>query len=187
MEEVKTDPNLPKIQDDPRILHPEDQGKAQKHRGAGRNTESFDPKSTLVRPSMRIIVGPNKTTYDRPLKHDDVIVVPDFFCKEDDWSLYYKLIEEMRSIQQTKEGRRAEWISWHEGAHLISKDPSASPTFQMIQNKIAAYFNIAMKSVGTRFNWYANSADWKPFHHDSAAFNPERAKNQNITVGVSFG
>ena len=57
----------------------------------------------------------------------------------------------------------------------------------MIQNKIAAYFDIAMKSVGTRFNWYTNSSDWKPFHHDSAAFNPERAKNQNITVGVSFG
>ena len=44
-----------------------------------------------------------------------------------------------------------------------------------------------MKSVGTRFNWYTNSADWKPFHHDSAAFNPQRARNQNITVGVSFG
>ena len=31
------------------------------------------------------------------------------------------------------------------------------------------------------------SSDWKPFHHDSAAFNPQRARNQNITVGVSFG
>ena len=31
------------------------------------------------------------------------------------------------------------------------------------------------------------STDWKPFHHDSAAYNPTRAKNQNITVGVSFG
>lgn len=38
-----------------------------------------------------------------------------------------------------------------------------------------------------RFNWYKDSSDWKPFHHDSAAFNPERARNQNITVGVSFG
>ena len=32
-----------------------------------------------------------------------------------------------------------------------------------------------------------NCSDWKPFHHDSAAFNPQRARNQNITVGVSFG
>jgi hypothetical protein len=60
MEGIKADPNLPKVIDDPRVLYPEDQGKAQKHRGAGRNTESFDPKSTLVRPSMRILVGPNR-------------------------------------------------------------------------------------------------------------------------------
>lgn len=49
------------------------------------------------------------------------------------------------------------------------------------------YFGIAQKSVGTRFNWYTSSSDWKPFHHDSAAFNPERARNQNITVGCSLG
>ena len=38
-----------------------------------------------------------------------------------------------------------------------------------------------------RFNWYRDSSDWKPFHNDSAAYNPQRAKQQNITVGVSFG
>ena len=90
----------------------------------------------------------------------------------------------MRTSQ--KEGKAAEWISWHEGAHLISKKPK-SATFDLIQDKIAAYFGIENKSVGTRFNWYPSDADWKPFHHDSAAFNPERAKNQNITVGISLG
>ena len=59
--------------------------------------------------------------------------------------------------------------------------------FYLLFSQIAAYFNIAQKSVGTRFNWYKDSSDWKPFHHDSAAFNAERAKNQNITVGISFG
>ncbi len=34
-----------------------------------------------------------------------------------------------------------------------------------------------------RFNWYRDGSDWKPFHHDSAAFNPRRAASQNITVG----
>jgi len=181
------DPNLSKLNDDPRNLYPNEKGKAQRHRGAGRNTESFDPKSTIVRPSMRILVGPNQPVYGKPTKHDDVVIVPEFFCKEDDWTMYYKLIDEMRETQKTKEGKQAEWVSWHEGAHLISKDPSASTTFQMIQNKMAAYFEISMQSVGTRFNWYVNSSDWKPFHHDSAAFNFERARNQNITVGVSFG
>ena len=27
----------------------------------------------------------------------------------------------------------SEWISWAEGAHLISQNPSGSPTFRMIQ------------------------------------------------------
>jgi hypothetical protein len=93
------DPNLPDVVDDPRVLYPEEKGKAQKKRGAGRNTESFDPKSTLVRPAMRIVVGPNRPVLGRATKHDDVIIVPDFFCKEDDWSLYYQLIKEIREQQ----------------------------------------------------------------------------------------
>jgi len=147
--------------------------------------ESFDPESTLVRPDMRILIG-SKNTKPTNLKHDDVVVIPEFFCAEDDWSIYNQLVHEMRLIQERGE-RESEWISWHEGAHLISKNPSSSPTFQLIQQKIADHFSISNASVGTRFNWYRDLKDWKPFHHDSAAFNPQRARNQNITVGVSFG
>mmetsp|Transcript_3779 Transcript_3779/g.5866 ORF Transcript_3779/g.5866 Transcript_3779/m.5866 type:complete len:428 (+) Transcript_3779:83-1366(+) len=174
------DPLLPSIQDDPR------DGKTIKTKGAGRNTESFDPKSTLIRPHMRVIVGPNTEQYNGVLKHDDVVIVPEFFCKHDDWSIYYKLVEEMRHVQSTGE-KKSEWISWHEGAHLITQNPNGSSTYHTIQQRISQYFNISMNSVGTRFNWYRDSSDWKPFHHDSAAYNPMRAKNQNITVGVSFG
>lgn len=187
VDERKLDDRLGEVHDDPRILNPHSKGKAQKARGAGRNTESFDPRSTLLRPAMRVVVGPNRPVLGKTISHDDVIIVPEFFCKEDDWSLYYQLVSEMRELQKSTDNKGSEWISWHEGAHLISKNPKGSETFQMIQNKIAAYFDIAQKSVGTRFNWYTSSADWKPFHHDSAAFNPDRAKNQNITVGVSFG
>jgi len=66
------DENLAPIQDDPRIV---DGRKMAKTRGGGRNTESFDPKSTLVRPDMRILVGPNRPVYGKKLKHDDVVVV----------------------------------------------------------------------------------------------------------------
>jgi hypothetical protein len=45
---------------------------------------------------MRIVVGPNRPELGRKIKHDDVVIVPEFFCKEDDWSIYYQLIEEMR-------------------------------------------------------------------------------------------
>ena len=46
---------------------------------------------------MRIIVGPNISVFNNKLKHDDVVIVPEFFCKENDWSIYYQLIEEMRA------------------------------------------------------------------------------------------
>jgi len=101
--------------------------------------------------------------------------------------MYYNLIKEMREVQAEGSDKKADWISWHEGAHLISHAPQGCPMFQDIQDKLAGYFDIAQQSVGTRFNWYKDSSDWKPFHHDSAAFNPQRARNQNITVGVSFG
>eukprot|EP00658_Telonema_sp_P-2_P066272 TRINITY_DN55325_c0_g1_i1.p1 TRINITY_DN55325_c0_g1~~TRINITY_DN55325_c0_g1_i1.p1 ORF type:complete len:276 (+),score=63.76 TRINITY_DN55325_c0_g1_i1:65-892(+) len=147
---------------------------------------SFDPASTLVRPDARILIGGAGRTYGSELKHDDVVMVPNFFCDKDDWGLYYKLVGEMRDLQEERK-RGSEWLSWHEGAHLLVKDPSGSPTFQMIQTRIAEYFGIEQRSVGTRFNWYRDSSDWKPFHHDSAAFNQQRAMNQNCTVGVSFG
>lgn len=30
------------------------------------------------------------------------------------------------------------------------------------------YFKAAERNRGTRFNWYRDGSDWKPFHHDSA-------------------
>lgn len=157
-----------------------------KSRGQGRNTESFDPASTLVRPDLRILIGAKEGLGPRLLKHDDVVIVPNFFCEADDWTLYNTLIKEMRAAQA--DGLKdSQWISWHEGAHLISKNPTGSPTYQKIIDRMREYFHINNASAGTRFNWYKDVDDWKPFHHDSAAFNAQRAKNQNITVGVSFG
>mmetsp|Transcript_5591 Transcript_5591/g.8304 ORF Transcript_5591/g.8304 Transcript_5591/m.8304 type:complete len:377 (-) Transcript_5591:49-1179(-) len=188
------DPRLPHRADDPRKFDKTisrsgySREKALQGKGRGRNTESFDPKSTLVRPDMRIIIGPRDVeVYNKGmLRHDDVVVVPEFFCKEDDWNIYYSLVEEIRAAQSNGV-KKSDWISWHEGAHLITQNPSTSKTFAMIQRRISRYFNINNSKVGTRFNWYRDASDWKPFHHDSAAFNASRAENQNITVGVSFG
>lgn len=135
------------VKDDPRINR--DGRKIVKAKGGGRNTESFDPKSTLVRPEMRILIGPNREQLDRKIKHDDVVIVPEFFCKEDDWSIYYKLVKEMREAQASGLNK-SEWISWHEGAHLISMNPTGSPTFNAIQEKISKYFGINNAKVGTR-------------------------------------
>ena len=55
----------------------------------------------------------------------------------------------------------------------------------MIVEKIKKYFNMEIRA--TRFNWYRDSKEWKPFHHDAAAVKSDKAKTQNFTVGVSFG
>lgn len=138
------------------------------------------------RPTMRVVTLPPSRALGRVVSHDDVIVVPDFFCKEDDWTIYYKLISEMRD-SQSRNDRSAEWIPWHEGAHLLSKNPTGSRTFLDVVNKCGDYFQISEANRGTRFNWYRDASDWKPFHHDSAAFNAQRARNQNCTIGLSFG
>lgn len=187
------DERLGNVQDDPRGNDPTTRiTQKATGRGHGRNTESFDPASTLVRPDLRVLIGsPSQVSLNKPLKHDDVVIVPELFGPEENWDLYYKLVEEMRALQQDTEKREnkgSEWIPWHEGAHLISKNPKGSPTYNMIVDRLCEYFHIdKSKDIGTRFNWYRDSSDWKPFHHDSAAFNPQRARNQNITIGASFG
>ena len=80
------------------------------------------------------------------------------------------------------------YIPWHEGSHLITKNPGESPAFRRVIGLMAEYFDIDLtKPHATRFNWYKSLNDWKPMHHDSAGFNRERAKSQNITIGVTFG
>jgi len=140
----------------------------------------------ITRPGMRIITVATSKRYPKPVRHDDVIVVPNFYCAEDDWSLYYELIKEMRQCQAEKQAD-SEWISWHEGAHLLSKNPTGSAAYQRVLDRMCEYFSVAPENQGTRFNWYRDGSDWKPFHHDSAAFNPWRAKTQNCTIGISFG
>jgi hypothetical protein len=139
------------------------------------------------RPTMRIMTVRPSLRYVRPVSHDDVIVVPDFFCAENDLHVYYQLLKEMREAQSNGD-RGTEWLSWHEGAHLLSKAPNGSRTYQQVLERLRQYFAIENNDEqGTRFNWYRDGSDWKPFHHDSAAFNPQRAALQNCTVGISFG
>ena len=164
------DTNLPtNLQSDPRGNDPEKRiTRKASTRGAGRNTESFDPSSTFVRPDVRVQVGsPTARHFTKTLKHDDVVIVPELFGSEDDWTLYYQLLEEMTEMQ-SKQEKGSEWMSWHEGAHLIVKKPQGSPTFQKVLDRLCEYFHIRKQSMGYRFNWYRDSSDWKPFHHDSA-------------------
>ena len=34
-----------------------------------------------------------------------------------------------------------------------------------------------MDVQATRLNWYRDSSEWKPFHHDAAAMKPDKVRN----------
>jgi hypothetical protein len=150
-----------------------------------KNTENFNPSFEL--PDMNIIVGnSNNETYKNKLGDRDVIIVPEFIKEENSGEIYNKLLKE---IEDFGINEKELWKLWHGDTHLIADDNMSwkgkTPTFNFIIEKISLYFNIDVKS--TRLNLYKNSNDWKPYHHDAAAFKDNIAKIQNFTIGVSFG
>ena len=145
-----------------------------------KNTESFTPQHSPD--DMTIMVGDGKKQfYGNQIKSQDVIVIPNLFCEEEDLTIYNKILEE---IQQENV-----WKLWHGDTHMIADDKTdwkkECPTFQMVLDRIAEYFKMDIKA--TRLNWYRDSKEWKPYHHDAAAVKADKAKTQNFTVGVSFG
>lgn len=79
---------------------------------------------------------------------------------------------------------------WHGDSHYIANDKgfdwkSNSPTFQLIIHKISHFFNMDIKA--TRLNYYKDSNDWKPYHHDAAAVKKDKALTQNFTVAIQLG
>lgn len=148
-----------------------------------KNTESFDPD--LSPPDMRLMIEyENKETYPNKIQENDVIILPNFF---QDPSIYNELLREMK---ETEFNQDKLWKLWHGDSHLIADDKLGNwkaqcPTFIKVINKMKDYFNVDVKA--TRFNWYKDNKDWKPYHRDAAAIDPRKAKTQNITIGMTFG
>ena len=147
-----------------------------------KNTESFVPSH---RPSdMRILTSLNLDKFDSEISSRDVVLIQGLFKNQT--NLYDRLLQEMKD---TGLDQNRLWKSWHGDSHLIADDKMSwkrdCPTFNLVINKIKTYFGMDVKA--TRFNWYQNSNEWKPFHHDAAAVKKDKAKTQNFTVGVSFG
>jgi hypothetical protein len=148
-----------------------------------KNTETFEPSHKLA--DMKIMFADSsKNNYQYDIYSRDVIIAPNLFCNENDNSIYQKLLNEINSV-----GNIDIWKLWHGDTHLIADDhinwKSKCPTFSMIVDKLSQYFQMDIKA--SRLNWYRDLKEWKPFHHDAAAVDPKKAKNQNFTVGVSFG
>jgi hypothetical protein len=170
-------------------LRNKDQNKQQQRRP--KNTQNFKPCHDLL--DMNILVPPHdrisfyKTTYGV----NDVVIVPDFIKELDvdgngSGRVYEQLITEIRESGINEVDL---WKSWHGDTHFIADDnlqwKEKVPTFSKILEKIESYFHFKIKS--TRLNWYKNTSDWKPYHHDAAAIKENIAKTQNFTIGVSFG
>jgi len=135
-----------------------------------KNTETFIPN--YDNPTIRV-------KFNTPITFGyEVSINNDIFY---DKNLYYHLLSEIDDEV---------YKPWHGDTHLIADDShnidwkSKSPTFDKIIKQLCSYF--CMTPGATRLNFYKESY-WKPYHHDAAALKPDKAKTQNITVGVSFG
>ena len=164
-------------------------GKQGAKRHKAKNTTDFNPSHEKA--DMRIVMAPNDMkVYTKDVYPKDVILVNNLFGSHKDMNIYEKLLEEIQTYENEQDNNKISVFKlWHGDSHLIADDKigwkNNASTFDYVIDVIRNYFNMDIKA--TRFNWYRNSKEWKPFHHDAAAVDPKKAKTQNFTVGVSFG
>lgn len=147
-----------------------------------RNTESFVPSHKPA--DMRVMIGNGRDpVYNYEYCTRDVILVSNLF--DDMGDVYTLLMDEMKMCQRDDDI----WKLWHGDSHWIADDhlkwKSYCPTFTRVVDRMKTYFRMDVKA--TRLNWYKDSSEWKPYHHDAAAIDEKKAKTQNLTIGVSFG
>lgn len=156
-----------------------------------KNTECFEPMTKPV--DMRIVCdnGSSKDKASVPLTTRDVLLAPNVFNDFAPGELYQQLVKELDSCGIPPEKLLKMWHGNDkiEGTHLIADDKTrwkdTCPTFKLVIDRIKEFFGMDIQA--TRFNWYKDTSQWKPFHFDAAAVKPEKAEVQNFTVAVSFG
>lgn len=127
---------------------------------------------------MSVVAGDQ---YPHACYNNDVMIVHSLFDQSLGW--YDKLYQEVNDNETFL------FKMWHGDTHYIVDDKlkwkDSCPTFNKVLERIKAYFNVEIKA--TRFNYYKDTSQWKPYHHDAAALKEDKAKEQNITIAVSFG
>eukprot|EP00127_Corallochytrium_limacisporum_P007255 Clim_evm11s245 gene=Clim_evmTU11s245 len=156
------------------------------HRKNKKNTVSFDPDYSP--PDMRVRVATTKEEFKSlGLTENDVVYVPNYFGKPADRDVYKNLLDEVKAA--TEGSTKDVWTFWHGDSHLIADDhinwKNACPTFKGLIDRMQDL--TGMETKASRFNWYKEKNEWKPYHFDAAAVDPKKAKTQNITVGLSLG
>lgn len=149
-----------------------------------KNTECFDPMTKPV--DMRISYDLGKINGSSKITSREVLLVPNLFSDFKPNEIYERLVSEIENCDIPKDTLLK---LWHGDSHFIADDhlawKSKCPTFSLVINRIKDFFKMDIKA--TRFNWYIDTNQWKPFHHDAAAVKPEKMNTQNFTVGISFG
>lgn len=150
-----------------------------------KNTENFKPSHLRSQMNIEFEDGTYEK-YTKDVYKNDVIIVKNLMNQKENNYYYNQLMKEINECGIPQEELMK---LWHGDSHSIIDDnlgwKEKVPTFGLIISRIEEYFNMKVKS--TRFNHYKDTNDWKPFHHDAAAFKPEIAKHQNMTIGISFG
>lgn len=157
----------------------------------GKNTETFEPSYKPA--DMRVRVVSHKKipdAYPNDIAINDAILVPDLYHDYEPREIYDKLLDEIHEIMEMPRYKKSDiWKPWHGDNHLIADDKSGwtddAPFFRKLMDRICDYFNMDIRA--TRFNWYKDDTDWKPYHFDAAAVKADKSKSQNMTIGVSFG
>lgn len=168
----------------PKLSNRPKKNKQKYERKRPKNTETFEPMTRPV--DMRIVVDTAKEKLSVQLTSRDVLLVPNLFSDFKEGELYARLEEEIKTCGVPQDQLLK---LWHGDTHYIADDHTNwkdnAPTFAMVIERLRQYFDMDIQA--TRFNWYQDTAQWKPFHHDAAAIKPAKAKVQNFTVAVSFG
>jgi hypothetical protein len=142
---------------------------------------------------MRIVydIGNYSCKFSTKLTTRDVLLAPAVFSDFKTGEIYDRLVTEIRNCGIPQDRLLKLWHGNDkiEGTHLIVDDKTRwkerCPTFGLVINRLRSFFGIDVKA--TRFNWYTDTSQWKPFHHDAAAVKVDKAATQNFTVAVSFG
>ena len=165
-----------------------EQPKGKKTKLKGRrvkNTESFEPMTRPVDMRITYDFARDKLS-DTSVLSRDVLLVPNLFSDFETGEIYKRLINEIGMCSNQDPHLLK---LWHGDTHLIADDhrgwKSKCPTFAMVIDRIAKFFSMDIRA--TRFNWYKDQSQWKPFHHDAAAVKKDKMNTQNFTVGISFG
>ena len=162
--------------------------KYNKNKIRNKNTKVFTPMDR--EPDLRVVFDNNNDYLKTKLTTKDILIVPNMFKDFEKNEIYNLLKKEITQINSDKPLLKM----WHgndkiDGTHLIVDDSikwkENCPTFNLVVEKIRSFFNMDIKA--TRMNVYNDLSQFKPFHFDASAVNPEKAKLQNFTVAVSFG